>query len=329
MRLSISGGSDGTLLRTWHTSYNAHLAFSPDGKTLASAMSLMILPSIIWRVSDGMLLRNLSRHNGRIDFLAFSPNGQILASGSEDGTVKLWRVVDGILLHSLKSGGLVNPVAFSPDGKIIAASGVYGLLLWRVSDGMLLRRIKGAYGAFSLIFSPDGKYIAMGDANIQLWRSSDGILLDTIYGGVWEFSNDTFACLQPDGTCLAVGGGGICLWRLNDVAFRDSALFSNMIDRLRHQVTHQDWPQAVRCVRRTRCLLRTFAGAGVGRVARADVDTLTFLPPRLRPTQPAHSRSFSRHFSQHDAAFVLVFQRPRLFLRHKTSAEGAGRESPT
>ncbi|MCP4683919.1 MAG: hypothetical protein GY867_00590 [bacterium] len=73
---------------------------------------------------------------------AFSPNGDIVASGAVwNGTVKLWRVSDGTLLHSLEGHtSAVSSVAFSPDGTVLASTGLDGTIkLWRVSDGSLLR----------------------------------------------------------------------------------------------------------------------------------------------------------------------------------------------
>jgi WD40 repeat protein len=81
--------------------------------------------------------------------VAFSPDGSMIASGSDDRTIKLWRVSDGELLRTLEEHtGSVTSVAFSPDGSMIASGGGYDpvtekldntIKLWRVSDGALLK----------------------------------------------------------------------------------------------------------------------------------------------------------------------------------------------
>ncbi|MFN3422895.1 MAG: WD40 repeat domain-containing protein, partial [Armatimonadota bacterium] len=118
--------------------------------------------------------RTLEGHTNWVWSVSFSPDGQILASGSYDDTVKLWRVSDGRLLRTLvghTSG--VSSVSFSPDGQILA-SGSYDktVKLWRVSDGRLLRTLVGHTDrVWSVSFSPDGQILASGggDKTIKLW----------------------------------------------------------------------------------------------------------------------------------------------------------------
>jgi WD40 repeat protein len=77
--------------------------------------------------------------------VAFAPDGATLVSGSYDRTVRLWRVADGALLHTLKGHtGTVESVAFAPDGALLAsASGDHIVRLWRVADGVLLLSLQG------------------------------------------------------------------------------------------------------------------------------------------------------------------------------------------
>jgi len=114
----------------------------------------------LWRVSDGSLIRTLTRHSGSVFSVAFSPDGDIFASGSADETIRLWRVSDGSLIRTLIGHtDTVMSVAFSPDGKLLGSAGCFGfkrIKLWRVSDGELLRMYdQETANTESITFSPD------------------------------------------------------------------------------------------------------------------------------------------------------------------------------
>jgi WD40 repeat protein len=75
-----------------HTNNVTSVAFSPDGKTVASGSSDGT--ARLWRVSDGALLDTFEGHADGVQSVAFSPDGRTLASGSWDTTVWLWRIID-------------------------------------------------------------------------------------------------------------------------------------------------------------------------------------------------------------------------------------------
>jgi len=159
-----------------------------------------------------------------VNSVTFDSEGKVLASGSSDGAVCLWRVADDALLRTLEGPtGQVESVAFSPDGETLA-SGAYdsAVRLWRVSDGVLLRTLKGHTGVVSVVaFSPDGETLASGsyDNTVRLWRVSDGKLLHALEGPrIVGYS----VAFSPDGTIVASPGGvmdsrgSVQLWRVSD-----------------------------------------------------------------------------------------------------------------
>ncbi len=155
-----------------HTNAVRATAFSPDGKTLASASEDDTLK--LWDVAAGVEIRSLAGHAGSVYGVAFSPDGKTLASASSDDTLKLWDVAAGVEIRSLAGhAGGVQGVAFSPDGKTLAsASWDNTLKLWDVATGVEIRSLAGHTGSVvGVAFSPDGKTLASAsnDDTLKLW----------------------------------------------------------------------------------------------------------------------------------------------------------------
>ena len=103
-----------------HTDLVWSVAFSPNGKMLASASWDQTVR--LWNVNTGRLLHTLTGHTNDIMSVAFSPDGNTLASGSWDGTIRLWNPRNGKLKRTVtEHAGGVASVAFSPDGNTLAS----------------------------------------------------------------------------------------------------------------------------------------------------------------------------------------------------------------
>ena len=200
-----------------HTSWVQSVAFSPDGRTLASGSADQTIK--LWDVASGQLLRTLQGHSNEIPSVAFSPDGLTLASGSHDKTIKLWDTANGKLLRTLQGhSDWVESVAFSPDGRTLASgSNDHTIKLWDVASGKLLRTMQGhSNDVRSVAFSPDGRTLASGsfDHTIKLWNVASGQLLRTLRGHLDYVIAVTFS---PDGRTLASGSDDYTI-KLWDVA---------------------------------------------------------------------------------------------------------------
>lgn len=166
-----------------HTTRAYSVAFSRDGKVLASASWDGTIK--LWDTKSWRELRTLAGHSWGVYKAVFSPDGKQLASASRDGTVKIWDVATGVNTRTLVADSLaVKSVAWSPDGRLLASSGNEGVVkLWDAASGKELRALKQAWrdGQVGLIscvlFSPDGKTLAgrNWDGTVGLWDISTGV----------------------------------------------------------------------------------------------------------------------------------------------------------
>jgi RNA polymerase sigma factor (sigma-70 family) len=211
------------------------LALAPDGKTLATQDPDGAVR--LWDAATGKELRQITR--GSVVFsgpgkgedqqtrgvgFTFSPDGKTLAARGPDRAIHLWETATGKEIRKLTADPEdSHPLAFSPDGKILATSADKVVRLWAVATGKVIARLEGHPGlAGAPALSPDGKMFT------ALARTPGRLLQVTAY--VWDLAsckmrrksdlppNPVFACcLSPDGTKALAGGhaGGMRLYDLS------------------------------------------------------------------------------------------------------------------
>ena len=124
--------------------------------------------------------RSLSefQHSNAVNSVAFFPDGKLIASASDDFTVKLWNAASSKLIRTFKGHeGNVSMVAFSPDGrKIVSSSWDSNVILWDVKSGQRLQTFSRHTGrVYSVAYSHDGKRIASGGEDIvNVWDPASG-----------------------------------------------------------------------------------------------------------------------------------------------------------
>jgi WD40 repeat protein len=147
-----------------HADYVTWLAFSPDGTRLASGSADNTVK--LWDVATGTQLLSLEGHVERVNAGAFSPDGLTLATADQGRVVRLWDGVGGREVFTLH-GGVALGLAFSPDGKHLAATAGSGdrTVLWDPASGrqrFSLSQPGESRSGWSLAFSPDSKSLAIG-----------------------------------------------------------------------------------------------------------------------------------------------------------------------
>jgi len=166
-------------------------------------------PTLAKQILPGFKLRHTLRgHKKRINRIAWSPDGRILAVPSSDRIIRLWDAQSGELRNKLighcGETGWVFSVAWSPDGRILASSADDKTIrLWDGQSGELFRTLKGQSDLiFCVAWSPDGRMLASGsnDKTVRLWDAQSGDLLQTFKG----HTNKVFSVAwSPDGRMLA------------------------------------------------------------------------------------------------------------------------------
>jgi tricorn protease-like protein len=174
VRLWNVGTGQNTLTLKGHRGTIDSVAFSPDGRRLASGGGGDCTVRV-WDSRNGEELLRFKADTQAVKSVAFSPDGQTIASGGFDNTVKFWNAQTGEQTLALTGHtNWVYSVAFSPDGQFLVSGSRDGSLkLWDAHTGQQIRTLEANGWVLSVAFSPDGQRIVSGDeGGIKLWEAT-------------------------------------------------------------------------------------------------------------------------------------------------------------
>jgi COMPASS component SWD3 len=287
-QMMLSGGNDriitvrhletGKIIRTFtgHTGSIYTLCLSADGKTLISAGRDTTLK--IWnldtvgnytaisptsRVITDALIDTFTGHANSINCLAISPNGEMLASGSEDNTIRLWNLETGECLATLSGHEAgVKSVAITSDGQLLVSGSADNTIkLWQLpenaSEPICPDPIYTLTGHTDwvkcLAITPDGQTLASGsqDKTIKLWQLETGELKSTLVGHWGEVNS---IAISSDGQRLTSCSWDetIQLWhlgtekQLHSLSGHQGAIACFAISPEGHPLVSSSWDHTIR-----------------------------------------------------------------------------------
>ena len=183
------------------------LAFSPDGKILASGEAWPGYVVQLWDADTGKQLHSITGHTNWINSVTFGPEKDTLISSSYDGSIRVWDYDTGKQKRViLARDNVINATAFSPDGSLIATGDMYYIVLRDGISGIPIHTLDITGSTISVTFSPDGKTFASANHNknpVKVWDVATWTQKHTLTG----FSHPVIdIAFSPNKNILASGG---------------------------------------------------------------------------------------------------------------------------
>jgi WD40 repeat protein len=242
------------------------IAFSPDGRLLATGTQGSRPNVHLWRLSDGGRVRDTDGAAMTAYHVEFSPDGRLLATAggyTEAGgalnalpeIVKLFDVADGALVRTIPAhcGSYASTAAFSHDGALLVTAGERGYIeVWRIADGALVTSIGSPSIVENAYFYPDDtKVLIAGGGSIPttVWSLPGGELMMTLDG---TGGQNAEAAYSPDGSeIVSTDVNGLALWDATTGAVRqtlvgNTAYISHVLWLGRDRLVANDWSGGVK-----------------------------------------------------------------------------------
>ena len=188
-KMIVSGGGD-DLVKLWDVTTGNEIKrleapvgslpkvkFSPDGKWIVCSNGNGYFTKI-WNAKTGTELVTLKEHSGSVYSTAFSPDGKIIATGSSDGTIKLWSIQTGKVIKTfIHSFDYISSIIFTQNGQYIIGAGEDKITIWNVNTGNELVSLVAIDKIDWLVTTPEGFF----DGTPNAWKQL-----------IWRFNNNTF-----------------------------------------------------------------------------------------------------------------------------------------
>ena len=209
-------------LKAAHLALVESLAFSPDGKYVASGAFQEV---VLWDAQTGALRQRIAGFADRVVALCFSPNSKLLATGggapTEDGEIKIVEVPSGKLVADIKNGhsDTVFGVSFSPDGTKLATGAADKFVkVFEIPSGKFLKSFEGhTHHVLDVGWKADGKLLASASADntIKVWNYENGEQARTIQGHGKQVTRLLFKGATPEFITVS-GDQTVRMWNVDN-----------------------------------------------------------------------------------------------------------------